>query len=273
MPVGIIQLLLPTDMPVFIFFLKMLPFIINIDTTTAAWQKSYCTILIISFKNYFLKIATLNINKMRIFSFILLLLITALSQAQNDYPDYRNKKDIFTRIIEKDIRSDIASFSMGGIEESIGKLPLKTLPITGTGTDFISFAGNNIEVSIRSKPFEPAKHKLGYFENKYLVKINNKAYFGDYGKVPKTAIANITVIIDRDTVAIPEAAYSDLYNPVFSFSERGVQKSRSKVFLSADGRKIYIYMLKPEEGGSYEVTWVIQDKKYLRRVVDYGLLK
>jgi len=32
-------------------------------------------------------------------------------------------------------------------------------------------------------------------------------------------------------------------------------------------------MLKREAGGSYEVTWVIQNGKYLRRVVDFGFLK
>jgi len=91
--------------------------------------------------------------------------------------------------------------------------------------------------------------------------------------VPKTYIQNITVIVDKDTVAIPPTAYSDLYNPIFSVNERGVQKTNNKVLLSGDGRKIYIYMLKPETGGSYEVTWVIQDKKYLKRVVDFGFLK
>ncbi len=52
-----------------------------------------------------------------------------------------------------------------------------------------------------------------------------------------------------------------------------MEKSHNSVLVSADGRKIYIYMLKRESGGSYEVTWVIQDKKYLRRVVDFGFLK
>jgi hypothetical protein len=45
------------------------------------------------------------------------------------------------------------------------------------------------------------------------------------------------------------------------------------VYRSADGKRIYIYMLKRETGGSYEVTWVIQDKKYLRRIIDFGFLK
>jgi hypothetical protein len=122
-------------------------------------------------------------------------------------------------------------------------------------------------------PFDASKHKLSFYDEKYLVKIDNKPYFGDYGKVPKTTVGQVTAVIAGDTVAIPPAALTDLCNPILSFSDHGVQKSQSKVYLSNDGRRIYIYMLKRETGGSYEVTWVIQDKKYVKRVVDFGFLK
>lgn len=211
---------------------------------------------------------------MRIFLFAFFLQSTICSFAQNeDYPDYRSKKDFFSRITDKDIRNDLASFTIGGIDESIGKLPLKSLPITGFANDFITFAGSNIQVKITAAPFDKSKHKLGFYEEKYLVKIDNKPYFGNYGKVPKTMIQNITVVIDRDTIAIPPAAYMDLYNPIFSFSDHGVQKTQDKVYLSNDGHKVYVYLLKQEVGGSYEVTWIFQDKKYIRRVVDFGFLK
>ncbi|WP_018616066.1 hypothetical protein [Segetibacter koreensis] len=211
---------------------------------------------------------------MRFVFLVLLVSLNFLSNAQdNEYPDYRSKKETFNRIVEKDIRSDLASYSMGGIDESIGKVPLKTVPITSFGANFISFANSNINVTITGASFNPSKHKLGYFDSKYLVKIDNKPYFGDYGKVPRSIIENITVVIDNDTVPIPQTAFSDLYNPIFTVTEGGVQKSNNKVYLSADGKKVYVYMLKQESGGSYEVTWVIQDKKYLKRVVDFGFLK
>lgn len=203
---------------------------------------------------------------------IFLFAFSGFSLAQ-DFPDYRSKRDLFTRIVEKDIRSDIASFSMGGIEESVGKLPLKRIPVSSTGPNFITFEGEGIKTTIRAGAFDKAKHKLGFYEEKFLVKIDNKGYFGDYGKLPKTQIEEVTVIVGRDTIAIPPVAYTDLYNPIFTYKEGGVEKSHNSVLLSADGRKIYVYMLKREAGGSYEVTWVIQDKKYLKRVVDFGFLK
>jgi hypothetical protein len=77
----------------------------------------------------------------------------------------------------------------------------------------------------------------------------------------------------RDTIVVPPVALKDLCNPVLTFSERGKAKSQNKVFLSKDGKKVYVYMLKPEAGGSYEATWIIQDRKYLKRVVDFGFLR
>jgi hypothetical protein len=110
-------------------------------------------------------------------------------------------------------------------------------------------------------------------EKKYLTKIDKKAYYGNYGAVPRTQITAINVMVDKDTVAIPPTAYFDLYNPQFTYAEGSNQKSYNGVYLSPDKRNIYIYMLSRDTNGSYEVTWVIQDKKYLRRVVDYGFLK
>lgn len=193
-----------------------------------------------------------------------------------DYPDYRSKKDQFTKLQEKDIRSDLATFTMGGIEESVGKEPLKSIPVSGFGKDFISFEENNIKVIIRSAKFESTKHRFTYYDPEtkdYILKIDSKPYYGDYGKMPETYVSEVSVIIDRDTIAVPATALIDLCNPILTFNEKGKTKTQNKVFVSADGRKLYVYLLKQESGGSYEATWIIQDKKYVKRVVDFGFLK
>lgn len=193
----------------------------------------------------------------------------------DDMPDYRSKKDSYTKMAEKDIKGDLATFTMTGIDESVGKTSLVRIPATNYGNNFMTFEGSNIKVEIKSSPFFPTQHKLDYADEskKYLAKIDKKAYYGNYGSVPKTQINSITAIIDKDTVVIPPAAYFDLYNPNLTYSEGGNQKSFNGVYLSPDKHKVYIYMLNRDSNGSYEVTWVIQDKKYLRRVVDYGFLK
>lgn len=211
---------------------------------------------------------------MRVILSLVSLFVFANGFSQYDYPDYRSKRDNFSKITEKDIRNDVATFSMAGIDESVGKNKLQSVPITNYTANSITFNNDNVFVKITAEPFDPSRHKMGYYE-KFLTKIDNKAYYGNYGSVPKTQIQSIIVVIDQDTVVIPSTAYVDLHNPDFAYTDAstGEIKSHDNVLLSNDKHKLYIYMLSQDSNGSYEVTWVIQDKKYLRRVVDFGFLK
>jgi len=201
-----------------------------------------------------------------------LLIAGSVTKAQDlDYPDFRSKKDNFSKIPDKAMRADIASFSLAGVDESIGKAQLKTIPIKDYGNNYMNFEGEGIQVNIKAGVFFQTKHKM-MFSDKHLVKIDNRPYYGGaYGEVPKNAIESITVIVGKDTVAIPPAAYSDLYSPSFSFNQSGATRTRNGVFLSGDKHTFYIYMLNIGNGGS-EFTWVIRDKAYLRRVVDFDFL-
>ena len=96
----------------------------------------------------------------------------------------------------------------------------------------------------------------------------------DYGYIPHAEIKSITLLIENDTVVIPPAAYADLYNLNLSYKDgSGQERTSHAVYYSADGSRIYLYLLNRDQSGSYEVTWVIENKKYLRRVIDYGFTK
>lgn len=209
-----------------------------------------------------------------VLSFSLLLTIQGLAftAGAQDNPDFRSKREMITKMPEKDIQADLSSFTLAGVDLGVGKEPLPSLPVASYDANHITYNGEKITITITAGKFDPTKHKLNYSE-KFLARIDNKGYFGDYGSVPKTTIESVTAVIGRDTVAIPAAAYSDLYNPVFTYSHDGTISASGGVYQSADKKKLYIYLLKRDEAGSYEVTWVIQDKKYLRRVVDFGLLQ
>jgi hypothetical protein len=195
-----------------------------------------------------------------------------LAQLPDDVPDTRTKKESFLKIGQKDIRAEVASFALGGIEESVGKLPLERIPFTAKGADFMKFEGRNIRASVTTAPFEPGKHKLEYDE-KYLVKIDRKTYYGGYPNLPKTQISSVSLIIDKDTVVIPPAAYFDLYNLNLGYlDKKGNERSVNGIYLSKDNHTIYFYLFSKDDTGSYEVTWVIRDKKYVRRVLDYDIL-
>ena len=195
------------------------------------------------------------------------------ASAQDDLPDYRNKKDNFSKVREKDIRNDLASFAIAGIEERIGKKPLQDIPARNYSGNNLLFEEGNIKVNITAGVFDPSKHRLDSVE-KYLVKIDKKPYFGNYGSVPRYTISSVTLFIDKDTIAVPQLALFDLYSPTFAYRDGGgIPKTFNAVYLSADKRTIYVYMLNKEDHGSYEVTWIFRDKKYLRRVVDSNILK
>jgi hypothetical protein len=192
-------------------------------------------------------------------------------QAQDDMPDYRSKRENFSKILEKDIRNDLATFTMAGIDESMGKPPLRSIRANAYGANYISFADStgDIQVTISTEPFDPLKHKIGKYEE-YIVKIDNKGYVGNYGKMPHTTIKAVTVVVKGDTLAVPPAAFQDVHDPVFTYTEGGVVKSYNTIYFSGDGHRMYVYLLKRKDNDRYEVTWVFRDKQYVRRVVDYA---
>ncbi len=210
---------------------------------------------------------------MRGFVLALFILTFSVCHAQKnyEYTDTRKKNESFAKVVQKDIRADLATFTLSGVSESISKESLHKIPFTSFGSDSMQFNGDDIKATVRLAVFDPAKHKLDYDE-KYLIKIDRKPYYGRYGYLPKTYLSGISVIIGNDSVAIPAAAYSDLYNYNLTYSDKGTKRTANGMYLSKDGRKIYLYLLCKDDTGSYEVTWVIQDKKYLRRVLDYGFM-
>lgn len=207
-----------------------------------------------------------------IISFFLFLTGSACFSQDLDFPDFRQKKDNFNKIREQDIRNDVASFALAALDESIGKSQLAIVPVKDYSLNFMSFQDDHIQVIIKTGIFTPSKHKLMKQED-HILRIDGKPYYGPPpGEVPHTTIESITVVVDKDTVAIPATAYFDLYEPRFSYSENGATRTRNGVFLSNDKHTFYIYMFN-NDGGGFEYTWVIRDKQYLRRVVDWGFLK
>lgn len=211
---------------------------------------------------------------MRIVLSVLMTCCTLATLAQElEFRDYRNKKESFTKIPEKDVRADIASFAIGGIDESIGKLPLSKVGVSKYDNNFMSFESEKVKVVITTGRFEPSKHKLTRDQD-HVVKIDNKPFYGNYGEMPNNHIQSVTVLIDKDTIAIPPTAYADLCNVNFTYRDKGgTERSNNGVYLSKDNRKVYVYLLNKDGQGGYEATWVIQDKKFLRRVLDYGMVK
>jgi hypothetical protein len=198
------------------------------------------------------------------------MLLSGICKAQ-DFTDTRKKTESFVKLQPREVRADVATFALGGISESVNTVPLPKIPYTSFNKDSMLISGDGIKAIIKISPFDPAKHKLSYDE-KYLVRIDKRPYYGNYGNVPKTSISDVIIILGNDTVAIPPAAYNDLHNLNFTYLDKGVQRTTDAIYRSKDGRRIYLYLFSKDNAGSYEVTWIIQDGKYLRRVLDYGFM-
>ena len=206
--------------------------------------------------------------------FSLLLLASANVFAQMtelDYTDTRRTRESFKRLQPKSLRAEVATFALAGITESVGTTPLNKISYSDFGMDFMNFEGNGIKASVKIAPFSEEGHKLDYDE-KYLIRIDKKPYYGNYGTIPKTYIRDVTLIVDGDTVTIPPIAYFDLYNLQFTYSDKGTKKTTNAIYKSADGQRIYFYLFSRDNTGSYEVTWIFDNKQYVKRVLDYGIM-
>lgn len=188
-----------------------------------------------------------------------------------DYQDTRKKNESFAKLRVPNLRTDLTTFTLAGIGESVGQTDLQKIMPSEVSSNFIRFNENGIEVLIQLAPFDTAGHKFTY-DDKYVTKIDKKTYFGDYGYLPRTHIKNISIKMDGKVVELPSAAYSDLYNVQTSYFFKGSQKTGTAIYISQTGHLMYLYLLSKKDKGSYEVTWIFQNGQYLRRVLDYDLL-
>lgn len=193
------------------------------------------------------------------------------AQLPDDVTDTRKKNESVLKLPPGEMRNELAFFTMAGIDESMGKARIDKIAFSDVGPAFMTFNGNNISATVTTAPFLPAKHKLDYDE-KYLIKIDRKPYYGGYGAIPKTAIGKVTMVVNSDTISIPSTAYSDLYNLNFSYLNKGTQKSTNGIYRSSDGTRLYLYIFCKDATGSYEVTWVFINRRYARRILDYGFM-
>ena len=188
-----------------------------------------------------------------------------------EYQDTRKKNESYAKLPKDQVRSDLATFTLSGVDESVAREDFIKIPFTSFDASRMTFEGDDIKASVTTSPFDAKKHRLDYDEG-WLIKIDRKPFYGGYGTVPKNYIGSIIMTVGQDSVSIPQAAYADLYNLNLTYKDKGVEKSRNGIFSSKDGHRIYLYLFCKDASGSYEVTFIIQDKRYIKRVLDYGFM-
>ncbi len=187
-----------------------------------------------------------------------------------EFQDTRKKTESYTKL-PADLKSELSTFTFSGIDMGIKRDTLVKIPFSDIGANYIRFDAPDIKVNITTAPFDYTKHRIDYDEG-WPIRIDRKPYYGGYGNIPKNYISNINIVMGKDTVIIPPAAYADLYNLNFAYLDKGREKSSNGIYRSVNPHRLYLYLFCKDNTGSYEVTWIIYDKKFVRRVLDYGFM-
>ena len=212
---------------------------------------------------------TITVGCMREFYFsISLLLISQFCFAQTEGTN-------FAKISNKILKHEIASFNIAhGFEatDTIKKKEVNEIPLLNCSDSLITFSAEGLKISISSTRFDSSRHKLWYDSQSYLKLIDGKSFWGTDGGVPNEEVKEVNVTIGNKRFLFPIDALKGIYQPNFCTKNNlnGDLILHSKVFRSTDKRRIYVYMLNSDGAGGYEVIWIIQDKKYLTRVIDFG---
>jgi hypothetical protein len=201
---------------------------------------------------------------------VFFILCSTCLHAQKRPPDYRNDKESFKKIKNKTIRKELAGFTLAGGEEKEEGITLNEIPLKQSGSTFAQFGNDSLSVSIQTGIFLPEKHKLSYFDST-LIKIDDKPFWGTAGEMPVKTIFAVQVSVGQQLIEVPFTALFDLYNPNLCWTDaknKGTE-CRTGVYVSTDSKRVYITMLNGDNAGRYEVTWIFENGKYLKRVIDY----
>lgn len=153
--------------------------------------------------------------------------------------------------------------------DSTNKIKLTEIKLKRCSTDFVHFESGDIIaldklVSIYSNIDTPLISRQS----------DSKVIWGTTGNTPARRISEVRYMHYKYLLILPATAIGGLYEPKFCINTtrknklRGITSSNCKVYQSLDKRRVYIYMLNGNGSEQYEITWVIQDSRYLMRILD-----
>ncbi|MFW5708260.1 MAG: hypothetical protein ACOCX0_06325 [Bacteroidota bacterium] len=215
-----------------------------------------------------------------VLSWLFLFFVAVHAQEQEQFftlPDYKAIMESYFGLSDSVLRAEIGSFSFVGTmmgKDSVAGL--KEFEVDDISLDNVSLLLDDVSVSIAVSRFKPLEHTLGYVPGEdYLIYIDHKPYWGYDGRIPQRKIDSVVVNYEGFSAILPPESFSDLFEPNlcrrsgFLFF-RGRTTCQTRAFLSADNNRIYIHMVNGRYPHYYEVTWIIQNGRYVGRVLDYS---
>lgn len=192
----------------------------------------------------------------------------------------KDRSDSFEKFCEGKIKEEVSFITIsGGKYETRDSLISKHLVLfeTHNYTDTsLELRHNNTKIKIFRRAFDTSGVHMtvmngGGYKN-YLAYIRNKPFWGTDGGFPKTCLQKVSVNFGDCKVAVPDSAITDLFEPNLCYYSGSMKNPYclTSAYYSQDKSRLYIYMLNGDGAGGYEVTFVFENKRYIRRVVDYG---
>lgn len=138
----------------------------------------------------------------------------------------------------------------------------KSIPLKSNTNGQVILENNTLKIGVKETNFVKEKHKLNYLKNSSVLnKIDDSAFLGTDGGIPKREYKSIEIKINNIKVEIPKTALQNLYEP-------NLQNTKANYDELND--ILYIQSSNSDGAGGYEIMWIIDKKKFKNRVEFYG---
>jgi hypothetical protein len=231
---------------------------------------------------------------MKPFPFVLTLLLlgqNCLGQNTNYFQDSLKNRESLVYFSDTLIKNEIASFSIKGKSilkpDTLRTSNLIEIPLYYCNDSLIYFNRKSTYIHLYPSEFDSTGHELSFENDKpnQLVTIDGNYVWGTNGEIPQRKIDSVFFVIHSHVlVDFSKTAFSGIFEPnncSNEFSEIGKRNKKGymilkekysstyyKVFQAKKGARIYLYMINGIGESQYEVTWIIQNGRYLSRIVD-----
>jgi len=229
----------------------------------------------------------MKFNKSANFLLLTLSVYLPLGFSQNKPKNSTNNQESYQNLPDGIIKREVSSFTKMGAKNPIfaeSAIKLIEFPIYNCSGSHVGFhhKKQNRRVSIYANAFDASGHQLIFdkFDTTKLLLIDNKPFWGTNGSIPDSRFYYVSYIHVKYVYRLPSSAFDGLYEPKFctfippkkkvkeTKPTKNITEVFARAFCSADGKRVYIYMVNGEENARYEVTWILQNGEYDGRVID-----
>lgn len=198
-------------------------------------------------------------------------------------------RESFWNLTDTTIRNEIASFNRKGDsikqQAAVKAVKLMEIPLVSCSDTVANFHLKSAYIHLYFSDFDFTDHQLSYYAGKGLdsiLLIDNQPFWGTNGKLPKRKVSDVFFVLHSHyLVDFPAEAFTGIYEPWpcdWEYQPTGKYVHREplatpnlRLLKSETSHHMYLYMLNGEGENRYEVIWILENERYLTRVVDGGI--